>query len=193
MEYEITAFNGAEEKLPEGATSSADQHGRGKPVLIGELVAHFREHVLIDCGDEGKAYSTRSRCNSVLNKWVLPYWQASKINEVRTVEVEGWLRRLPLARGTKAKIRKTLGLLFNHAIRWEFATRNPISGPVRGSGVRQSEKRERIPEVLTAEEFRKLEAALGLRERVLLCLALSLGLRRGELAGLRGTTSILNN
>jgi integrase len=30
-----------------------------------------------------------------------------------------------------------------------------------------------------------LEAALGLRERVLLCLALSLGLRRGELAGLR--------
>jgi integrase len=116
---------------------------------------------------------------------VLPYWQASKINEVRTVEVEAWLRCLPLARGTKAKIRKTLGLLFNHAIRWEFATRNPISGPVRGSGVRQSEKRERIPEVLSADEFCRLEAALGLRERVLLCLALSLGLRRGELAGLR--------
>jgi integrase len=101
------------------------------------------------------------------------------------VEVEAWLRALDLARGTKAKIRKTLGLLFNHAIRWQFANQNPISGPVRGSGVRQSEKRERIPEVLTAEEFRKLEAALGLRERVLLCLALSLGLRRGELAGLR--------
>lgn len=155
------------------------------PETIGELVAHFRDHELRDFGEEGKAYSTRNRCASVLNKWVLPYWQASKINEVRTVEVEGWLRKLPLARGTKAKIRKTLGLLFNHAIRWEFATRNPISGPVRGSGVRQSEKRERIPEVLTAEEFRKLEAAVELRERVLLCLALSLGLRRGELAGLR--------
>lgn len=85
----------------------------------------------------------------------------------------------------KAKIRKTFNLLFNHAIRWEFATRNPISGPVRGAGVRQSEKRERIPEVLTAEEFIKLDAALQPRERVLICLALSLGLRRGELAALR--------
>jgi integrase len=50
--------------------------------------------------------------------------------------------------------------------------------------VRQSEKRERIPEVLSAEEFRKLTAALPLRERVLVSLALSMGLRRGELAGL---------
>ena len=119
------------------------------PIIVGELVAHFREHELTDLGDEGKAYSTRKRCESVLNKWVLPHWQASKINEVRTVEVEAWLRSLTLARGTKAKIRKTLGLLFNHAIRWEFTTRNPISAPVRGSGVRQSEKRERIPEVLS--------------------------------------------
>jgi integrase len=38
---------------------------------------------------------------------------------------------------------------------------------------------------LTSKEFRILEAALPLRERVLICLALSLGLRRGELAGLR--------
>jgi integrase len=155
------------------------------PNIVGELVSHFRKHELIDMGDEGKAYSTRKRCDSVLNKWVLPHWQANKINEVRTVEVEAWLRGLTLARGTKAKIRKTLGLLFNHAIRWEFASRNPISGPVRGSGVRQSEKRERIPEVLSAEEFRKLKGALPLRERVLVCLALSTGLRRGELAGLR--------
>jgi integrase len=155
------------------------------PVVIGELVAHFREHELIDLGEEGKAYSTRHRCNSVLNRWILPRWQATKISDVRTIDVENWLRSLSLARATKAKIRKTINLLFNHAIRWEFASRNPISGPVRGSGVRQSEKRERIPEVLTAEEFRKLEAALPPRERLLVCLALSLGLRRGELAALR--------
>ena len=155
------------------------------PVSIGELVAHFREHELIDLGEDGKAYSTRDRCNSVLNRWVLTRWQTTRISDLRTIDVESWLRSLKLARGTKAKIRKTLNLLFNHAIRWEFAVRNPISGPVRGSGVRQSEKRERVPNVLTAEEFHKLEAALPLRERVLVCLALSLGLRRGELAGLR--------
>lgn len=155
------------------------------PVLIGELVKHFREHELIDLGQEGRAYSTRHRCNCVLNKWIMPRWKDTRINHVRTIDVENWLRSLRLARGTKAKIRKTFNLVFNHAIRWEFATRNPISGPVRGSGVRQSEKREKIPEVLSAKEFRKLEAALQPRERVLVCLALSLGLRRGELAALR--------
>jgi integrase len=187
MVYELTEFKGADERFAERATmqASADQQGLEKPELIGELVAHFREHELIDLGDEGRAYSTRSRCSSVLNKWVLPRWQTYNINEVRTIDVELWLRGLCLARGTKAKIRKTLGLLFNHAIRWEFTTRNPISGPVRGSGVRQGEKRERIPEVLTAEEFRRLETVLRPRERVLVCLALSLGLRRGELAALR--------
>jgi len=155
------------------------------PVFLGELVGHFRDHELIDLGEEGKAYSTRNRCNSVLSRWIMPRWRATRISDVRAIDVENWLRSLSLARGTKAKIRKTLNLLFNHAIRWDFAARNPISGPVRGSGVRQSEKRERIPEVVSADEFRRLEAALGLRERVLLCLALSLGLRRGELAGLR--------
>lgn len=155
------------------------------PVFIGELVEHFCELELIDVGEEGKAYSTRHRCGSVLKRWILPRWKDTRINDVRTIDVENWLRSLTLARGTKSKIRKTLNSLFNHAIRWEFATRNPISGPVRGSGVRQSEKREKIPEVLIAEEFRKLEAALQPRERVLVCLALSLGLRRGELAALR--------
>src|SRR5689334_23731832 len=162
-----------------------DQLQTGKPMLLGDLVAHFREHELIDLGEEGKSYSTRNRCNSVLNKWVLPRWRSYQVNEIRTVEVENWLRGLPLARGTKAKIRKILGLLFNHAIRWEFSTRNPILGMVRGAGVRQSEKRERIPEMLMPEEFHRLEAALPQRERLLVCLALSLGLRRGELAGLR--------
>lgn len=36
------------------------------PVFIGELVEHFREHELIDLGEDGKAYSTRNRCNSLL-------------------------------------------------------------------------------------------------------------------------------
>ena len=154
-------------------------------IFINELVEHFRENELIDLGEEGKAYSTRHRCNSVLNKWILPRWKATGINDVRTIDVERWLRSLTLARGTKAKIRKTFNLLFNHAIRWQFAVRNPISGPVRGSGVRQSEKRERIPEILTPEEFPRLEAVLRPREGVLVCLALSSGLRRGELAALR--------
>jgi integrase len=190
MQYESTnsIAGSANEALSEETRRghfASEQQTRGDPEFIGELVAHFRENELIDLGEEGRAYSTRNRCNSVLNRWILPRWEAIKINDVRTIQVENWLRGLSLARGTKAKIRKTLGLLFNHAIRWEFASRNPISGPVRGSGVRQSEKRQRVPEVLSADEFVRLQAALPLRERVLVCLALAAGLRRGELAGLR--------
>jgi integrase len=63
--------------------------------------------------------------------------------------------------------------------------KNPITGPVRGSGVRQSAKSERIPDVLEIEEFQLLQAELQIRERILVWLDMTLGLRRGELAGLR--------
>jgi len=154
-------------------------------MTVGELVAHFRVHELVERGDEGKSYSTRHRCLSVLNKWILPHWEATALTQVRTVAIEDWLSRLSLARGTKAKIRKTMGLLFNNAIRWEFTSKNPISGPVRGSGVRQSDKRQGIPDVLNEHEFHALQAALGLRDRTLVWLATCCGLRRGELAGLK--------
>jgi len=39
---------------------------------------------------------------------------------VRTIEVEKWLRTLELARGSKAKIRCIMSVLFNHAIRHEL-------------------------------------------------------------------------
>ena len=154
-------------------------------ITTKELVDHFSEHEQVDRGNEGRAYSTRDRCESVLNRWILPRWGKTPIDEVRTVAVEEWLRSMPRANGTKSKIRNTMGSLFNHAIRWEFTDKNPITGPVRGSGVRQSSKRERIPDLLAVEEFQRLQAELNVRERILVWLDMTSGLRRGELAGLR--------
>ena len=154
-------------------------------ITMGELVTHYREHELVDRGIEGKAYSTRDRCESVLGAWILPRWEKTTITDVRTVAVEQWLRSIPRARGTKAKIRNTMSALFNHGIRWDFVNANPITGPVRGSGVRQSAKRERIPVLLEAGEFQRLLEQLGLRERVMLWVSMTTGLRRGELAGLK--------
>jgi integrase len=76
-------------------------------------------------------------------------------------------------------------VLFNHAIRWEFTDRNPITGLTRGSGVRQSSKREKVPDILEVAEMQAIVAELQLRERVLLFLDMTTGLRRGELAGLK--------
>jgi integrase len=154
-------------------------------ITMKDLVNHFSEHEQVDKGEEGRAYSTRDRCESVLNRWILKRWGKIPIDQIRTVAAEDWLRSIPRALGTKSKIRNTMSTLYNHAIRWEFIDRNPITGPVRGSGVRQSAKRERIPDVLEVEEFQRLQAELRLRERILVWLDMTLGLRRGELAGLR--------
>jgi site-specific recombinase XerD len=71
---------------------------------------------------------------------------------LRTVEVESWLHALSLANATKAKVRNVMHVIFAHACRHELLQRNPISL------VRQSVKRQRTPDVLDAEELKKLLA-----------------------------------
>jgi integrase len=51
--------------------------------------------------------------------------------------------------------------------------------------VRQSAKRESIPEILAVEEIRALLAELELRDRTLVLLDAGTGLRVGELLGLK--------
>jgi integrase len=165
-------------------------------ITMTEAVEHYKLHELADRGDEGKAYSTRNRKTRVLNRWILPHWGNLELRAVKTVAVEEWLKTLTtkklknkeskrLAGGTKEKIRDAMSCIFNHAIRWEFTDRNPITGPVKGSGVRVSAKRERIPEILEIQEMQILLAALGIRERAMVFLDMPSGLRRGELAGLQ--------
>jgi integrase len=69
--------------------------------------------------------------------------------------------------------------LYSHAIRWEWAERNPITS------VRQSAKRQRTPEVLTIEEVVNLLGAIPEPFRTAVFLDGSSGLRVGELLGLQ--------
>jgi len=172
---------------------------------MGDLIAHFRATELLDIGEDGRAWSTRDRYSSTLNCWVEPRWGHEDLSAIKAPQVEKWLRDLkqkprrrkddrmasdvndlkPLARGTKAKIRNLMSVLFNHAIRWQFVDRNPISGPQRGSGVRQGSKRMQIPDILGISEMQDIVSNLQIRERTLLFLDVATGLRRGELAGLK--------
>jgi len=163
-------------------------------ITMAEAVEHYKLHELADCGRDGKAFSTRSRKTQVLNRWVLPHWGRLEMRAIKTVGVEQWLRTLttnkfgktkPLAGGTREKIRDAMSSVFNHAIRWDFTDRNPITGPVKGSGVRVSAKRERTPDILEVREMQLLLTALGIREKAMVFLDMPTGLRRGELAGLK--------
>lgn len=162
-----------------------------KPVSVGDLITHYEEKELnlesSDPEEHEKAYSTKQGYRIYLENWIRPRWGVLGIKDVRTVAVEGWLRSLTLqdrrkmARGTKAKIRNVMHALFSHAIRYEWLPQyaNPISK------VRQSAKRERIPDVLEVSEFQALLQELSLRERTLVALDGITGLRRGELIGLK--------
>jgi integrase len=114
-----------------------------------------------------------------LNKWILPRWKNYTLSAINAGEVELWLRSLPLARASCAKIRNLMSVVFNHAIRHQVYSRNPIRL------VRQSSKRRKIPVVLSASEVQQLLDALALRERTLLLLDVGTGLRMSELFGLK--------
>ena len=75
--------------------------------------------------------------------------------------------------------RGLLSVLFNHACRYEFFDRNPIRL------VRQGAERRSTPIVLTRLEIKLLLNGLSLRERALVLLAASIGLRQSELFGLK--------
>jgi integrase len=72
-----------------------------------------------------------------------------------------------------------MSVLFNHPCRYEFFDRNPIRL------VRQGAKRKTAPNVLTPNEIRMLVDGLELREKTLVLLAASTGLRQSALFGLK--------
>ena len=93
--------------------------------------------------------------------------------------MEEWLDSIKRAKATRAKIRNLMSALFHHAMRYEWVDRNPIKL------VRQSAKRERVPDVLELSELQLLLSRLELRERTLVLLDAATGLRVSELLALR--------
>ena len=175
-------------------------------ITMQDLIDHFRMKELDSSVEQGRAWSTRNRYETYLTKWIEPRWGKHELAAIKTPMVEEWLEQLQplkkssaaggreqpqvkkkksLAPGTKAKIRNIMGVLFNHAMRWEFTDRNPIKGLTRGAGVRQSSKRVSVPDILDISEMQDILAELLPRDRTLVLLSMVTGLRRGELAGLK--------
>ena len=144
------------------------------PRTFGELAAHYQQHEL-----PNKTPYTQEVYLGYLKTWISPKWSSDSLSDIHAVDVEAWLGTLPLANGTRAKLRNLMHAAFNHAMRWEFFNRNPITL------VRQSAKREHAPTVLTVEEVGKL--LLQLREpwRSAVYVAVTVGLRISELLGLK--------
>jgi integrase len=168
-----------------------------KNITMETLVNHYRQHELPDVftktkpkpvatEQESKSYATQVTYEGYLQKWILPRWRTHCLTAIKAVEVEKWLKMLcfpktgvPLARGSKAKIRNIMSALYSHAIRWEWTEKNPITS------VRQSAKRQKVPDILTPEEIAAILQEVPEPLRTMIELDAFTGLRRGELIGLR--------
>lgn len=156
-----------------------------RPLSVEQLIAHYKEKELPKDGSK-KAFSTVTIYESLLDEYIERRWGSYRLPDVRTVAVEDWLGSLigtrtqkPLAPATKAKIRNVMHALFNHAMRNEWLERNPITL------VRQSAKRQRIPDVLEVGEIKALLAELEEPVKTMVFLAAATGLRVSELIGLK--------
>jgi integrase len=149
-----------------------------RSITVAQLCDHFEQRELAK-DNTWRSYATKKIYQAYLARWIRPQWRHCELAEVRTIQVESWLRRLPLAKSSCAKIRNVMSVLFNHACRYELFDRNPIYL------VRQSAKRRRPPTVLVPTEIKALVDNLSLRERTLVLLAASTGLRQSELFGLK--------
>jgi integrase len=147
-------------------------------MTVAALCQHFQQRELV-LDDNWRSYSTRRNYIFILDRWIIPRWGDYELSEIRTIEVESWLRSLARARSTCAKIRNLMSVLFNHAWRYELFDRNPIKL------VRQSAKRRTAPNVLIPAEIKLLLDNLALRERTLVLLAASTGLRQSEMFALK--------
>jgi len=151
---------------------------RRESITLADLSRHFQQRELADRNPR-IAYSTKKAYAGYLEKWIEPRWGEYSLLEIRAVEVESWLKSLNRAPGTRCKIRNVMSLLFNHGRRHDLCDRNPIEW------VRQSAKRRTAPDILTTNEVQGLLANLRFRERTLVLLAVTTGLRRSELFALK--------
>jgi len=143
-------------------------------MTIVQLCSHFEQNELC-AANTWRSYSTKHIYKVYLRRWIIPKWGEHRLNEIRTIEVETWLRGLSIARSTCAKIRNVMSVLFNHACRYEFFDHNPIHL------VRQSAKRKAAPVVLKPLEIKTLLDGLNIRERTLVLIAVSTDVRQSEL------------
>lgn len=180
------------------AINSGDIRVQSSTMTMSQLIAHYTQNELvcpnrsIDSGyqttEDDKTYATIDSYEGYLRNYISPRWGQYGLFDVKTIEIEKWLKSLKLQRdpkfalthGAQAKIRAVMKTVFNHAIRYDlYPYRNPVAL------VRVRGRRRRIPEILTIEDLRLLLPALDFREYVLVVIAVTTGLRVSELFALQ--------
>lgn len=132
---------------------------------------------------DGLSYSTVAGYRSYLSKHIGPRWQNEILSGIKPLEVNEWLKGLPLAAKTKGQVRALYHLLFEKAMLWGLIDlqRNPVE-LVKLKG---TSRRTRRPQIITPEKFQELVAVLREPYRTMTIVAMCTGLRVSEILALR--------
>ena len=149
-----------------------------KEEKLEEIIAQPTGQVSI----ESMAYSTAAGYLSYLQKWIRPTWGDVPLDKVKAMDVETWLKGLPLAPKTVGHLKGVLYLLFTKAMFWELIDLqiNPIS-LVKLKNARRKKKIL----VLTPEQCQQLIGSLPDPYKTMVIVSICTGLRVSEVLALR--------
>ena len=172
-------------------TVRADINNNVEVVTFGQLCDRYLKEGVPE------RHATASALRSMISYRIRPYWYTERVSDMaqNPMAVEQWIKALttiprkkedeprPLAPKTKAHTKAVFHRLFECAMRWRYleVQRNPMSLiELRGSS-----KRTRKIVLVTTEQYQRLLSRLPQHCRVMVTLAMCLGLRVSEILGLR--------
>jgi len=169
----------------------ADINNNVEVVTFGQLCDRYLKEGVPD------RHATASALRSMVNYRLRPYWYQERVSDMakNPMAVEQWIKGLmttprkkedkprPLSPKSKGHTKAVFHRLFECAMRWRYLEiqRNPMSLiELHGSS-----KRTRKIVLVTTDQYQELLPLLPKHCRVMVTLAMCLGLRVSEILGLR--------
>jgi integrase len=94
---------------------------------------------------------------------------------ITSVEIDDWLRALPVGQTTRNNFRRTLVMMFNYAVRHRYATDNPAAKTEKAT------EKDSPPGILTVQQTARLLEAASPQLLPYVAIGAFAGLRRAEL------------
>jgi integrase len=150
-----------------------------KPRTVAEWLTEWLREVK---ANDGTRPSTFERYQQIVTHHLVPELGRIRLEKLSAREVQAFLtsRRAVCSGGTVAKIHAVLRAALSDAVRFDLVDRN-VAKVVKVLGATADERR--VPTILETRKF--LDAAADDRLAELFIVAVTLGLRRGELLGLQ--------
>lgn len=129
--------------------------------------------------------STATTCRMIINKWIIPYLGDRPASSIVPIMIDEWMQKIRndgATAYTTSRARSMLSTIMKYACRREIIHRNPVANT--DAPVVEAKKIK----IFSAEECEKiLEVSSLFRLGIVPVLALHLGLRIGEILGLKWT------